>query len=236
MGKITGTKPVEILVEFESIIDLDFAMLSMVQSEYNNPKFIDQSIMHLSAHDVKSRLLNRKHECPLSICVQDLETAINLYKEIMETQYTKLLSYQTPTGVFKLTEVYDKNDGTNVTILCQSNEEVEVIRLYDKTINVIVVDNKSEVDVSKYDVFILKSYANIFSYTNKFVEKHIFVLDYRFNLTFGDDGFVFPDLSISKGLVPINRVGMVNVYEKSENIKLNIPNKPDVSVKPKEEN
>ena len=35
--------------------------------------------MHLSLHDVKQELLNRTHECPLSICIKDIELAKSLY-------------------------------------------------------------------------------------------------------------------------------------------------------------
>lgn len=223
----SGIKDIKILVTFDSIIDLDLAMLKMIQSEYNNPDVINQEVMHLSLHDVKVRLLNRTHENPLSICIDNIDDANKIYSEIIQTQYSKLLSYQTPTGVFKLMEVYDKNKGTDVTVLCRSEEEKNIIRSYDKEINVMITQ-PGEVDVKSYDIFFIKSPSHIFEYKNEFIEKRIFVLDYRFNLTFGEDGFVFPDIRVARVLVPFNKIGMVNVYSKDEDVKLFKPDKPDV--------
>ena len=33
------------LISFNSVIDLDFSILRMIQAEYNNPKYIDQKII-----------------------------------------------------------------------------------------------------------------------------------------------------------------------------------------------
>ena len=69
----------KILTEFDVIIDLDLAIMELVQEKYNNPNFINQDIMNLSLHDIKETLLNREYESPLSICINDLNTANLLY-------------------------------------------------------------------------------------------------------------------------------------------------------------
>ena len=47
------TNRTRILTEFDVIIDLDLAMMELVQEKYNNPNFINQDVMNLSLHDIK---------------------------------------------------------------------------------------------------------------------------------------------------------------------------------------
>lgn len=207
------------LAEFDTIIDLDLSIMKLVQEKFNNPKFIDQKIMNLSLHDVKEELLNRSHESPLSICIDDIKTANSLYHELLDTKYSEILENQTITGVFKLMEVYHKSDNIEVTILCSSEEEENIVKSYDKTLKTLVKKH-DKVDVNDFDVYFLKSLTRVFVFNGKMSGKHIFIMGYMFNLYRAPDGALFPHPEISKALIPDNRVGIVDVYEKSENIHL----------------
>lgn len=216
---MSQTKTIRILTEFAAVIDLDLCVLKLIQEKYNNPEFVRQDIMHLNLHDVKVKLLNRTHECPLSICIDDLENAIDIYNEIVETRYTDLLSYHTPTGIFKLMDVYNKNDGTDVTILCKSKEEANLISQYDNSMKTIVSEHK-DINIEEYDIFVLKSVSNILSFPNKFDGKWIFILDYRYNLNIKEDGFMCPDMKFTQFILPFNKPVIVNTYSEEENVKL----------------
>ena len=79
------------LIMFNAVVDLDFSILRMIQAEYNNPKFIDEEVMHMTTKEVKYRLINRTDPNPVSICIKDKELADNIYKEIMLSRYSDLL-------------------------------------------------------------------------------------------------------------------------------------------------
>lgn len=212
-------KSLQVFVTFDSIIDLDLAVLMLIQDKYNNPNVINQSVMKLSLKEIKTLLVNRDHPNPLYVCIDDHDIADNIYDEIIQTQYSELLSYDTHTAIFKLIEVYNNNDGSEVTIFCRTDEERNLIRKYDNDIR-IIVGKPEDINVKDYDMFFFKSPKHILEFKNGFMEKHIFVLNYKFNLTFGKDGFAFPDIEVSKLLIPFNKIGMVDVYHRDEGIKI----------------
>ena len=207
-----------ILVEFDVVVDIDLAIMKLVQEKFNNPKFIRQDIMSLSLHDVKEELLNRKYESPLSICIDDIKSANSLYKEFLENKYNEILEFQTATGIFKLMEVYHKTDGMKVTILCSSKEEADVINSYGN-FNVLIKKH-DEVNINDYDIYFIKSLPRIYTFEGRMENKHIFVMGYKYNLVEDKDGMLLPNPMIVRSLIPANRVGIVDVYPVEEKIRL----------------
>ena len=69
----------ELLVEFESIIDLDLAMYKFIKDKYSNSDYVDQKFINeQDERAIIYTLLNRKHINPLEIIMPGLETT-NLY-------------------------------------------------------------------------------------------------------------------------------------------------------------
>jgi hypothetical protein len=213
-----------ILVEFDVIIDTDLAIMKLIQEKYNNPKFIDQNIMSLSLHDIKEELLNRVNESPLSVCVYGIDNANSLYKELTNNNYSDILEYQSPTGIFKLMEVYHNNDNMKVTILCSSQEEVDIIKSYGDFTTLI--KKREDVDLNDYDVLFLKSIHRIFEFNKEnMTGKHIFVMGYKYNLMEDDNGNLLPNPLVVRPLLPHNRVGIVDVYPVEDKILIRRNNK-----------
>lgn len=215
------TNRTRILTEFDVIIDLDLAMMELVQEKYNNPNFINQDVMNLSLHDIKETLLNREHESPLSVCIDDLDTANSLYHELLETKYDEILNHHSPTGIFKLMEVYNKTDGMEVTILCSSQEEADLISKYSPELHTLVKKH-DEINIDDYNVYFLKSLTRIFVFNGKMKNKHIFIMGYRYNL-FEDpnNGAFFPNPTIVRPLIfEGDRVGIIDVYPSEDDIHL----------------
>ena len=211
----------KILTEFDVIIDLDLAMMELVQEKYNNPNFINQDVMNLSLHDIKETLLNREYESPLSICINDLNTANSLYQELLETKYDEILNHHSPTGIFKLMEVYNKTDGMEVTILCSSQEEADLISKYSPELHTLVKKH-DEINIDDDNVYFLKSLTRIFIFNGKMKNKHIFIMGYRYNL-FEDpnNGAFFPNPTIVRPLIfEGDRVGIIDVYPSEDDIHL----------------
>ena len=186
------------LVMFNAVIDLDLAMLKMIQAEYNNPKYIDQKVMGLSIRELKYLLINRTDQNPLSVCIHNKTVADNIYKEIMSTRYFDLLSskYLSITSIFFLISVYAAMENVHVSIVCSNEQEEAVIRKYHSKVNVIVPKQLPDIDVNEYTEFIFKSKDDVFKFKQVYKEKRIILLGYKFNVV-NDGNIVFPDPKVS---------------------------------------
>lgn len=207
------------LVMFNTIIDLDFSILRMIQAEYNNPKFIDQKIMRMTTKEVRFALINRDDPNPLSICIKDKNIADNIYKEIMLTRYSDLLKedkYMTITGIFFLISVYSAMENVHVNVLCTSKEEEAVIRKYHSKVNVIVKEDPSDLELDEYTEFIFKNKNDILKFKNKFNEKRILLMNYKFNITFDDKPY--PDVGISHYLWEngYSKTAIIDTYKNTD--------------------
>lgn len=207
------------LVMFDTLLDLDFAMLKMIQAEYNNPKYIDQKIMNLSVKEIRFLLINRDDPNPLTICIHDKKIADDIYKEIMTTRYFDLLSkkYLSITGIFFLMSVYSAIDNVTVNIVCGNKQEEEIIRRYHKKVNVIIPEKLSDINVDDYTEFIFKNKTDVYKFGQLFKEKRILLMSYRFNVVI-DDNTAYPDPEISGGLwySGVSKTVLIDVYNKNE--------------------
>ena len=209
------------LVMFNTIVDLDFAVLRMVQAEYNNPKFINQDVMNMTTKEVKFLLINREDPNPLIICFKDKEIADSIYKEIMSTRYGDLLKeskYMAITGIFFLISVYAAMDNTHVTIVCGNKLEEDIVRRHHKSVNVKIVNELSDIDVNDYTEFIFKSKYDVYKFKQKFIEKRIMLLNYKFNVFF-DDKILYCDLDLGKWLWEngYSKTAIIDTYSKEDN-------------------
>lgn len=207
------------LIMFNAVVDLDFSILRMIQAEYNNPKFIDEEVMHMTTKEVKYRLINRTDPNPVSICIKDKELADNIYKEIMLSRYSDLLKeekYLAITGIFFLVSVFGNIENTHVNILCTSEEEKEVIRKYHSKVNVIVMKDPSDISLDEYTEFIFKNKNDVYKFKNVFNEKRILLLNYAFNLTI--DNKPYPDVELAHYLwnTGYSKTAIVDTYQKSD--------------------
>lgn len=215
---------ITILTDFNAIIDVDLAILKMIQDKYNNPQYIDQNIMCLSLHDVKEALLNRDNENPLSICIHDNDVAKSVYEDILNNNIEEAMSdrYRTPTGVLKLMMTLINNGGYCIKILCRDEFQKSIIEKYSDKLNPIIEPDLSKVDLKEYSIFFFKSASKVMAFGKPFINKHIFLCDYKFNSDISPDGVIFPNIYISRQVLQYNsKLGFVNTYSKNENIHLN---------------
>lgn len=224
------------LIAFNTLIDLDYAILRMIRAEYNNPKFINQTIMSASQKDIKELLLNRIDPNPVTVCIDDRIIADNIYREIMTTRYKDLISpnkYMDITGVFFLVSVFSNLDDVDITILCASERESQIIKRYHSKVNTLVMEDPSELDVDKYTDFIFKSYMDVYKFDNDFKEKRISLLNYRFNIDLDDEYNIYPKLDFTRYMYEngLNATVLVDVYKQGEpdtpKLKIVVKKKPD---------
>lgn len=189
----------KILCPFNVVVDIDFAVLRMIQSEYNNPKFVDQTVMTASTKKVKELLINREDPNPVTICVHNKNIADSIYKEIMLTRYDDLIcKYHSDTGIFFLVSVFANLKNVSVTIICQSEKEVDCIKNYNSNICTIVTDDLSTIDVNSYTDIYVHNKNDLYKFNQRFNEKRIALMNYRFNVYI--DKKPYPDLQVSKWL------------------------------------
>lgn len=208
------------LVMFNALIDLDFAILRMIQAEYNNPSFIDQKIMNMTTQQVKSTLINREDPNPVTICIKDKQIADSIYKEIMTTRYQDLLKedkYMAITGIFFLISVYTAMDNVNVTVVCSNQREKEIIEKYHSKINVMIPESLDMINVNDYTEFIFKNKNDVFKFKQVFDEKRVLLLKYRFNVSF-DENIPVPDTKLSFALwnSGYSKTALVDVYSRED--------------------
>ena len=208
------------LVMFNTIIDLDFAVLRMIQAEYNNPEYVKQKVMQMTTKEVKFLLINREDPNPLTVCFKDKKIADDIYQEIMTTRYGDLLKedkYMAITGIFFLISVYAAMENTNVTIVCGNKLEEEIVRRYHKNINVRIVNSLTDIDVNDYTEFIFKSKYDVYKFNQKFIEKRIILLNYRFNVFF-DDKMLYTDLDLAHWLWEngYSKSAIIDTYRKDD--------------------
>ena len=208
------------LVMFNAIVDLDYAVLRMIQAEYNNPQYIDQSVMNMTEKQVRYALLNRNHENPLNLCIKNKDISDNIYKEIMSTRYGDLLKedkYLSITGIFFLLSVYETMENTHITIVCGNVLEKEIVRRYHKHVNVIIPDALSDIDVNSYTDFIFKSWKDVLKLSKQYNEKRILLLNYKFNTTYFDKTY-YPRAELAFWLwnTGYSNLGLIETYSRNE--------------------
>lgn len=207
------------LISFNSVIDLDFSILRMIQAEYNNPKFINQDIMGMTTKQVKYALINREDPNPVTVCINDKKLADDIYKEIMTTRYNDLLSedkYLSITGIFFLISVYTAMDNVYVNVLCTSKEEENIIHKYHSKVKTLVIKDPSEMELDEYTEFIFKNKNDVYKFKNTFNEKRILLLNYKFNTTFDDKPY--PDVEVSHYLWThgFSKTAIIDTYKKTD--------------------
>lgn len=209
------------LVMFNAMVDLDFSIMRMIQSEYNNPKYIDWRIMSMTTAQVRKELINRDDPNPVTVCIKDKKIADAIYEEIMKTRYEDLLSeekYLSITGIFFLMSVYANLPDINVTVLCSNDLEACVIKKYNSKMNVIVITDFSKIVTDEYTEFIFKSKYDVLNFcsANVIKEKRVLLMNYKFNVTFDDKPYPDAELAYILWNIGFSKVALIDTYSKTQ--------------------
>lgn len=172
----------ELLVEFESLIDLDLAMYKFIKDKYSDSEYVDQKFINMKdERKIIYTLLNRKHINPLEIIMPGLETT-NLYLDIMENHYEELLKYAKAYDTFGLMITFLKNaSSVGITVWCKSKLESDFIKKLNPILETLIVPNRRDIVLSKYSVLYVKYLAYLIEY-NSIQGKHIYVAAAKFNM------------------------------------------------------
>ena len=154
------SKENRVLVDFETLIDLDLAIWRYLNDKYNNSSFLDQSLMSLNENQVKSLMIHRQPSNPLEILIpgQDVK---NMYYEIVNDNETELLKYATPYDILRLFITFIESASfADFNILCRNKIEKKfIINLNPVFESYILISDRSNFDLSDYNMLYTKYFA-----------------------------------------------------------------------------
>ena len=218
MADTEGRQTTRMLVDAEAIIDYDLAIMKLFQIKYNNPNFVNQSMMLININQLRWALLNRKDANPISIClIPDVitgENANDICREIYQNDREEIIKLLTFTDTFKFVYMLSKRDFYDITIWCEDKEREDVVRSFDKKIQVLTCP-RQEINTDNYDAFLVKDIRDTFFFGKQFQRKHIFVQEYGFNLDYdAKTGQHYPKVEMTMALMMDgNEVSTIGVYD-----------------------
>ena len=205
---------INLLVEFDSIIDTDLGLLYLMKNEYNKAYIRDELLNSNDEYFFKCELLTRETVNPLTVILKKeyLDNANDLYFEILEKDYSKVLIYSKPNSMFTMVYNYVKLQSNiiDTTILCKNEEEKQLIRSLLNNVRIIIGD-REKINLQPYDTMFVKDYYNTLKYKN-LKEKNIYILRYNFNLESAFKKEDIPLMTVSSQVGDINKILIATPY------------------------
>lgn len=171
----------KILAEFEFLVDLDFAMYSMMKVKYSESSYANKRIFRLPNElDVKKMLIYRENINPLEKIFPGMDTN-TLYKQILNDNEEELLQYAILYDTFRLLVTFLERATSvkSITVLCRNQLEADFISNFNTKLETVIA-NKSEVDISKYNILYIKNFYSAMNYKN-LSGKSIYVANAKYN-------------------------------------------------------
>lgn len=134
-----------ICVDFSCLFDTDYGVIGYLI--YSCPKsvYFLQGYRDWTEYYAKCKILSRMKISPLSALLKEeyQDQADNLYKEILDKHWTKILNLTKQTNILKLiNQTYDQS-GYRITVKCRNELECNHIKKYvNKWDTIIENDNK----------------------------------------------------------------------------------------------
>lgn len=166
-----------ILVEFETIVDLDFGAMMYIYKNYDDEEKFHFQLMELEDNQIKGLIHDNPETNPVKILmdIEDYEEADQIYDDIMANHIMEVLELSPPTNLFTFCRTSMETDGLiTINILCTRHEYEEVIedalsgsRNYNIIYHNFVDENDPEqFNVKYYTSLFLRHVENIFRYDN----------------------------------------------------------------------
>ena len=171
------------LFEFQSIVDLDLALLKYIQVEFSNSKFFNKIVVQ-EADDyiLKSLLVSRTNINPLSVIIDDkyMSSINGLYDDLILNKENEILKFGTPLATYNIFHIVQNSEsGIKCVVNCRNVHEEQFIKNIKEDIPIIT--DGYNVDLSKYKAFYIKNVEDALKYKT-FNGKSIYFLDYEYNI------------------------------------------------------
>jgi len=209
---------INILIDFECMMDIDYAIYTLVKYKYNKKSgvFYDYYMQSENVNFIKTLMLIRNDINPLTAILtpEYMSDADSLYKQIMDADYETILNVAEATDIFGLMETYIMaQDIISVSVLCKDQAQADIIKKLDSSskINVIISERK-KVNLSKFDAIWIGKFAHILGFDlNQVRGKHIYVLRAKYNLE-PHKTTEIPNLQISALVGKVNKIYLASAY------------------------
>lgn len=202
-----------LLVEFEFIIDLDFAMYTYIRENFGGSPYLDEHLMNMpNEREIIYNLLKRKHVNPLEIMIPGMDTT-DMYYELKGGKFEELIKYARPYDTYKVMITYFNmiKSPMSITVLCDNDIQQEYIKRSDSRFRTLVA-HRQNVAVSKYTSIYSKYIANMLEYQyNGIKGKHLYFAAAGFNME-EEKNVVKPQVPLVLG--DLNQFHMMDLYTK----------------------
>lgn len=172
----------KVLFEFQTIVDLDLALLRYIQLEFSKSKFFNKQVLSADTYTLKALLVTRTNKNPLSVIIEDeyMDKIETLYNELIDTKEEDILKLALPLATLTLIGVLNKGEsGIECVVNCKNVVEEQFIKYIDK--DIVTITDRYNVDLSKYSGYYIKNVEDSIKYKT-FSGKSIYFLDYEYNI------------------------------------------------------
>ena len=205
-----------ILIDFECCVDTDVGLIRLIKDKYQDGRVFNIDKLNDDIRNIILSLINRDNINPLSIISnKDIseEDLYDYYVEFMTEEYGEILKRSVTTELTTLISLLYSETSVNVTILCESEIEEELLKrnkLFSKCS--ILVRDRDKIDLKKYSTFIFKYITDtvnefIAPYKNYYFSKYKINFDDNFNL-------ISPDI-INRIIYSNGSIEIIDLYNKS---------------------
>lgn len=179
-----------VLVDFNTIIDTDFGLLALIDREYLDKDLlsVDWFNKHHTIKELTKALYTRTCKNPLHLCnVSMNESEENsLYDEFMNKKYDDILKLSMITSVYEFLNQLKLSGEIGITIVCNNEKEIELLNSLSVTSKI----NKTllfDLDIDKislnYHQFLFKYIdSGLITYLKDIIDKTVYVASYGFNI------------------------------------------------------
>ena len=197
-----------LLVEFESIIDIDYGIYKYVRENYYGSPYFNKTPLQLRTDvDVLQLLISRSSVNPLSVLSD--ENMSTLYVEMLEDKAVKeqILANSRPYDTFGLMVTFlMEASSLDLEVLCSDDLEAEHIKKLNTSLKTIVMPREA-LNMENYSVIYPKYLAYLLLYPQPVEGKHIYIPMAKYNMQ--DDE---PVINLELGLV-LSQTNLIHLYD-----------------------
>ena len=180
-----GGKDNALLVDFESVINLDYAMYRYARKKYGKSKLLNQDLFkdNISDNAIRAALLERRHINPFEIFIpsKDPELLKDLYYKVIEDP--ELLDYAEPYDTFRLMLTFLREaSSVYIEIRCDNQAQADYIQKISNGELLTNVKKRCDVPIDEYSVIYVKYLIYVLEYPQPLMCKNIYVHTAGYNM------------------------------------------------------
>lgn len=202
----------ELLFHFDSIIDLDLAIIKFMKKNFHNAKYLDLDILKNNDENFfKALLLSRENSNPLLLILnkQYRDSADSILNELYDAYYEDIVSLGTPLAPNSILCNGANNDFIHCFVICKNKTEKLYIKNLSSKIKIL---EPKDVFIKNYTALYIKDLKDLINYGEDLIGKSIYILNFPFNLELKYDGIL--KLEVMAKLPITNKFILIDPYIK----------------------